>query len=233
MSLPTPYYTDSKDQITIYHGDCRDILPHLLPVGCVVTDPPFFVPVAYHAAKIIDQSWPRSLSDLVMLDASFREIFKLIRRAVRDDGHAYINCDGQSYPVFFACCYSLWDVTRPLIWYKPTGRVGTGWIHAHELILHCANKATVYAPNKERRLDIIGIMPVRTLNRKHPAEKPGALVDFVLGAVPMKETVLDPFCGTGTTLIAAKNAGRNAIGIEIEERYCEIAVKRLAQEVML
>ena len=231
VSEPTPYY--SRDGIMIYHGDCRDILPNLLPVGCVVTDPPFFLPVAYHAAKVIDRSWPRSVGDLAMLDGSFREIFKLIRQVLRDDGQAYFNCDGQSYPVFFACSYPLWDVTRPLIWYKPTGRVGTGWIHAHELILHCANKVTVYAENKGRRLDIIGIMPVRTLHRQHPAEKPGALIDFVLEAVPPNEAVLDPFCGTGTTLLAAKKTGRRAIGIEIEEKYCEIAVKRLAQEVLL
>lgn len=95
-----------------------------------------------------------------------------------------------------------------------------------------ANKTTAYNPDRGRLLDIVGIMPVRTLHRKHPAEKPGALVDFLLEAVPVGATILDPFCGSGTTLFSCKKAGRKAIGVEVEERYCEIAAKRMAQMVM-
>ena len=66
----------------------------------------------------------------------------------------------------------------------------------------------------------------------HPTQKPVALMEWCLGFLDENDTVLDPFCGSGTTLLAAKNLGRLAIGIEIEPRYCEIAVKRLRQEVL-
>lgn len=68
----------------------------------------------------------------------------------------------------------------------------------------------------------------------HPTGKPiGLFTSFIQDFTEMGETVLDPFMGSGTTLRAAKDLGRKAIGIEIEEKYCEIAVKRLAQEVLL
>jgi DNA modification methylase len=69
--------------------------------------------------------------------------------------------------------------------------------------------------------------------RVHPTQKPVALMRWCLSFVPDAQLILDPFMGSGTTLRAAKDLGRRAIGIEIEERYCEIAVKRLAQEVLL
>ena len=67
--------------------------------------------------------------------------------------------------------------------------------------------------------------------REHPTQKPISLMVWCLGFVD-GETILDPFMGSGTTLVAAKQLGRRAIGIEIEEAYCEIAVKRLAQTML-
>ncbi len=66
----------------------------------------------------------------------------------------------------------------------------------------------------------------------HPCQKPAALMRWCLGFSKTSGTVLDPFMGSGTTLRAAKDLGRKAIGIEIEERYCEIAARRLSQEVL-
>ena len=99
-------------------------------------------------------------------------------------------------------------------------------------MLHLRTPATDYAEGF--RQDVIGIMPVRTLIREHPAEKPGELLDFLADGLPprMTTTILDPFAGSATTLVVAKKRGVHAIGIEIEPRYCEIAVKRLRQEIL-
>ena len=68
-------------------------------------------------------------------------------------------------------------------------------------------------------------------NRVHPTQKPLALMRWCLSFAPDAKTILDPFMGSGTTLVAAKREGRKAVGIELEERYCEAAVKRLQQGV--
>ena len=68
--------------------------------------------------------------------------------------------------------------------------------------------------------------------RQHPTQKPLSLMCWCLSFAKDAETILDPFAGSGTTLVAAKLEGRKAIGIEINERYCEIAASRLAQGVL-
>lgn len=94
----------------------------------------------------------------------------------------------------------------------------------------CAFYPGPYHKFKKRPADLIIANRVNPISLKHPNEKPihalTPLIDCHVG-----ETVLDPFMGSGTTLRAAKDLGRKAIGIEIEEKYCEIASKRLSQEV--
>lgn len=225
----TPYYQDSL--VTLYHGDCRDLLPELErgSVDLLLTDPPFSVPVKYE--NVLGEH-PRSWGDLMVMEPFFVEVFREIRRVTRDTGQVYVCCDDDTYPVFFKASYSVWPKSHMLVWYKPTGRHGAGWLHSHELILHLRTAATEYRP--AFRQDVVGIMPTRTLNRQHPAEKPGDLWSFLADALPAGESpvVLDPFAGGGSVLRFAKNRGFRSMGIEIEERYCEIAAERCRQEVL-
>lgn len=226
-----PYYDDGNG-IVIYHGDCREVLPTLerSNADLVFADPPFSVPVKYHDAE---GEYPRGWGDLVVMEPYFVEIFREIRRVSKEGSQVYICCDGDSYPVFYKAALPIWPQSHLLIWYKPTGRRGRGWMHAHELILHLRTPRTEYAPQTEMRQDVVGIMPVRTLNRQHPAQKPGDLIDFIADALPVGDSLLlDTHMGSGTTLCTAKTRGLRAIGIEIEERYCEIAARRLSQEVL-
>ena len=222
----TPYYAD--DLVTLYHGDCREIMAGLDPnmIDVVMADPPFNVPVKYQDNNGVH---PRSWGDLAVMEPFFVEAFRAIERVTKPDPHIYICCDADSYPVFYKVAYPLWPQSQLLIWYKPSGRRGRGWLHCHELVLHARTQHTRYAEGW--RQDVVGIMPVRTLNRQHPAEKPGELWAFLGESVPKpKPLLLDPFAGSASTLAWARLMGWRAIGVEIEERYCEIAARRLAQQ---
>ena len=202
-------------------GDCREVLP-TLKAGAVVTDPPFSVPVKYHAAK---GEYPRSWGDLLVMEPFFADVLVKIRHSV-GDGQVYLSCDGDSYPIFHKCAYPLWSQAHLLIWYKPSGRRGRGWLHSHELILHLRTASTCYATGF--RQDVVGIMPVRTLNREHPAQKPGDLVGFIADAIPaLKYPICDPFMGSGTTGVSCALLGRRFVGIEVEPRYFNIACRRV------
>jgi site-specific DNA-methyltransferase (adenine-specific) len=223
-----PYYDDGRG-IVIYNCDCREVLPTLPPVDLVLTDPPFSVPVKYHDAA---GDYPRGWGDLVVMEPFFVDVFQKIRRATKETGQVYICCDANTYPVFFKAAYPIWPKSHLIVWYKPTGRRGGGWKHSHELILHLATGKTAYSDAFNQ--DVIGIMPVRTLEREHPAEKPGELMEFLAEAYPItRATVaLDPFMGSGTTLVMAKKLRCRGVGIDIEEWACEAAAKRLEQEVL-
>lgn len=221
-----PYY--EQGGITIYHGDALDVLPCLRMADLCVTDPPFYLPANISTSR---REWPRSLSNLGIMGSYFRTAFDAITARLNPTGALYTFSDSTSYAVFLAALYPLFDRTQSIVWDKRHIGMGNGWRHAHELIVHGAKTATVYTDGM--RTDVIACPVVPSAERDHPSEKPVALIRELLNAHPDTATILDPFMGSGTTLRAAKDLGRKAIGIEIEERYCEIAVKRLAQEVLL
>jgi site-specific DNA-methyltransferase (adenine-specific) len=118
------------------------------------------------------------------------------------------------------------------VWDKAQPGLGYTVRYAHEAILIAAKGSP--RPADGPLLSVLrGDRTARDMASRHPHEKPvsvmGSLIRF---AVPIGGVVLDPFCGTGATLRAAKDLGRCAIGIEIEERYCEIAARRLEQETL-
>jgi len=118
-----------------------------------------------------------------------------------------------------------------LIWDKLTSINGYSWRHQHELVLFAEMPNS--EPIKTGDGDILRYRAEPIDDRQHPSQKP---VDLI-SALTAKNTVennliLDPFLGSGTTCYCAKKLNRHSIGIEIEEKYCEIAAKRCCQEVM-
>lgn len=214
--------------MTIFNCDSREILPELNSVDVILTDPQFFLPPVGHGAKG-DQEWTGSLGDLAMFESQFVPFLDQFKRLLGRTGQLYVCCHYRSYPSLFRLAYTRWHKTDLIVWYKPTGRTGKGWRHAHELVLHAAGDRTEYTA--AFRLNLVGIMPVRTMKRGHPAQKPGELGDFLLEAVPDGATMLDPFMGSGTFLESARARGFKVIGIEIDEKYCEMAAQRFTKSL--
>lgn len=221
----TPYYHDEKAGITIYHGDCREILP-TLPLLPVVTDPPYNIGHRY------EDSYKDNLSE--------EEYRELIAATVRipsvvlhypEDMFGIASAVGELPEKCVAWTYNANTARqwRMIAWF--------GFEPNFSLIkqpyLNPSDKriqALIAKGSKGRDLyDWWHKQQVKNVSAektKHPCQIPLEVMKNILGVTPCSE-VIDSFMGSGTTLVAAKNLGRKAIGIEIEEQYCEIAAKRL------
>lgn len=225
-----PYYDDGNG-IVIYHGDCRDILSELPTVDLLLTDPPYGVNWVSgrgkEFGKINGDDGSVSVLDWI------RPTLKPLRRG------RHIYCFGLEnfgdLPVS--------GVTE-LIWDKEIislGNLTCPWGKSHEKILFgvynlSATDRKRGGGNLAARMRKSSILRCQRLHseevNKHPTQKPTRLLrELIESSSMIDEVVFDPFMGSGSTLLAAKTEGRKAIGIEIEEKYCEIAAKRLAQEV--
>lgn len=211
-------------RFTVHHGDALAILRTLpdASVDAVVTDPPYFLPARHYATR---KDWPRSLSDLSILEHFFRDVFAECARVLRRSGVWYVFCDGQSYPVFFSLLYRHVRRAVPLIWDKQVSINGYSWRHQHELIVFAEMDEAPSVPTGDG--DVIRCRAVPVEERAHPAEKPIDLLRRLISKnVPRGGVVLDPFAGSGATLAAAALDGISAIGIESEAAYVEIARAR-------
>ncbi len=236
-----PYY--EQDGIVIVHGDCRDVLPQLGSVDHVITDPPYAL-VVVNTSKgaqrgTVGKADRRDLGYAGITDDDRAVIGLEIGRIARR--WAIVFCDAESL--------SAWRVAletggmrhiRMGSWVSPActpqfsgDRPGTGWEGCE--IAHASGRC---------RWNGGGRPAVWVINRPlngsveraeagHPTPKPSALLNqIVADFTDPGETILDPFIGSGTTLIAAKRLGRKAIGIERNESYCEGAATRLQQSAL-
>jgi site-specific DNA-methyltransferase (adenine-specific) len=210
-TAPRSYYSHAG--ITIYHGDCREILPMLSMVDLVLTDP------AYGIRFQSNYRIPKHQRIVGDADFDIALIAEIIAKAKVG---AYVCCRWDN----------LAEMPKPssvIAWVKNNWSMGD-LNHEHGRQW----EAICFYPGPEHEFvkripDVIHCD--RTGNDLHPTEKPVSLMSKLIGA-NFGELILDPFMGSGTTLRAAKNLGRKGIGIEIEEKYCEIAAKRLSQEML-
>jgi len=221
MTLPAPYYEHAG--ITIYHGDCREILPGLEPVDLVLTDPP------YGIGEDGGQKNRWRTGDGRRKDGPLKyQKMDWDRARPSSDTFAQIMSMGERCAIFGGNHFA--DLLPPsggwLFWDKNIG----GDFSDGELVYtnfgNAIRKHTVHAFK-----DLRG-----GKDRVHPTQKPAEIMTWCIRQAdkhfkPHASTILDPYMGSGTTLVAAKQLNRRAIGIEIEEKYCEIAARRLSQEV--
>ena len=209
----TPYYEHAG--ITIYHGDCRDVLP-LVCADVLVTDPPYGVKFQGKATKhTTKKTGGYTTDDCADIGPSvICALISTIKRALVFPGIRNLH----RYPAAsdIGCVYC------------PSGAgIGAwGFTCFHPVLFYGQRPTNVLRPTSIQSFDTSDPCG-------HPCPKPFRWMKWAIGMVTLPgDVVLDPFAGSGTTLEAAKLLGHSAIGIEIEERYCEIAAKRLAQEVL-
>ena len=207
-----PYY--EADGITIYHGDCREILPQL-GVDAVVTDPPYGIGIVSGGGTVggtkagVARSYLPVHDDDKPFDPTW--LLALAVPTVLWGGNHYADMPAAS---------------RWLVWDKRDGGASDNFADCELAWTNLGGPARLH---RQLWRGMIARRGAGDGVREHPTQKPVALMAWCLGFVPADAVVADPFMGSGTTLRAAKDLGRRAIGIELEERYCEIAVQRLAQ----
>ena len=204
-----PYY--DQDGITIYHGDCRVVVPALGRFDLLLTDPPYGVGASGGTGKYGRQKWaegdsfwdkaPPARWLLEMLLAS-------VDRAIVWGGNYFNLPPSRNY----------------LIWDKGAGFRGRNFAECEQAWVSWDGNAKVYQRDPLAAGDYKG--------KEHPTEKPVELMKWCLAQAGPVQSVLDPFAGTGATGVAAKLFGLRAVLIEMDEAYCEMTARRLAQGVL-
>lgn len=217
-----PYYQD--DEVTLYHGNCLEIT-EWLRADVLVTDPP------YGIGGKLSSSWkgkkPKGWAPVHQRQTWDDDL------QTRD---AMLSMWGDKPSCVFGSPRRL-DAApvfreMPLVWDKQT--VGMGdtsfpWGPSYELIF-IAGKG--WSGKREGSVIRVGThLPTAARDVGHPTPKPIPLMELIVSKAP-KGIVCDPFAGGGSTLIAARNLGRKAIGIELDERYCEVIARRLSQDIL-
>lgn len=213
----TPYYAD--DAVTLYHGDCLEV-GAWLEADVLVTDPPYGV--SYESN----------------LNRDKRNV-KIGRPVFGDHGTELRDAVLSVWTSRPSLTFGRWDVPRPadtrarLIWDKGNtvgmGDLSLPWGRAEEEIYVGGRGFT-----GRRESNVIRVQMLMSADRNrpdHPTPKPVGLMERLIQKCP-PGVVADPFAGSGSTLLAARNLGRKAIGVEIEERYCELIARRLSQDVL-
>jgi DNA modification methylase len=206
MTPPKPYYHD--DHCTIYCGDCREILPTLGKFDLLLTDPPY------------GYEWNTNYSRFSKGSTD--------KEAIANDGRGEIDLapciDITSEQMIFGCnsipqpkvgSYLIWDKRCADGFSFLSDGEAAWWSEGHGVYI-----CTI---NAQRHRSKAGL---------HPTQKPVGLMAWCINKAKRAQTILDPFMGSGTTLVAAKLEGRRAVGIEINPEYCEIAKNRLRQKVL-
>ena len=215
-----PYYAD--EWVTLYHGDCLEVTDWLA-ADVLVTDPPYGIAWETHGGGRDLRNWsPRQPKAGIANDHSTE---------ARD---AALEAWGDKPAMVFGAplIAAPEGTIQALVWQKPedSGVVGARFVWRRDWeAIYLLGKWPRTNPNRSSIIRSHGGM--ERYRNGHPHAKPWELLANLINECP-PGTIADPFAGSGSTLVAAKALGRKAIGVELEEKYCEIAARRLAQDVL-
>lgn len=237
-----PYY--DVEGITIYHGDALDVLPELSGIGGVVTDPPYSSGGAFRGDRIQNtvakyvQSGTEAYRPEFAGDTRDQRSFAAWCtlwlngcRAASVAGAVLASfIDWRQIPTLTDAVQGGGWIWRGLAtWWKPGIRMQRArFSSSAEYVIYGTNGEVLDHNGAPQNVFRCAPAP----DKQHIAEKPLQVMHWVLSVVPPGVTILDPFMGSGTTLHAAKDLGFKCVGIEVDERYCEIAAQRLSQGVL-
>ena len=216
MSLPAPYYRD--DAVTIYCGDARELLPELDPVEVILTDPPYS---------------PNGDTQESNSRAGISIALNLAARLLRENGTAFVFSTSSARGLDWAReCMRPLALKRILPWVKrhTTSKVGGPW-RWDSVLIGVYGRATWGSPRAAGYYESSSSSATAAVG-DHPVALPDGIARWLTAPFPAGTTILDPFVGSGALIGKCREMRLKAIGIEIEERYCEIAARRCAQEVL-
>lgn len=217
----------------IIQGDCLEVMKSLPDASfdCVITDPPY----SRNTITAHSRNGVRNLADLSIQEFFYREMYQQIARLLKDGGVSFTFCDDLFYPILFATSYNSLQGHSLITWDKGHISFGKPIRKRHELIMYASKGAGgEFYKSTEREHFPSVISHPKERDKVHDAQKPVSLLkDLIQHFVPEGGSILDPFMGSGSTLVAAKLLQRNSTGIELSDEYCEIARKRLEQDTLL
>lgn len=240
-----PYYDSGG--VEVYHGDALDVLASLKEssIDAIITDPPYCAGSISEASRTAAKGQGLRSENIKRFgwfvgDNMGTQGLAFLLRAIAFDGARILKSTG-SMLVF--CDWRMFAALEPaiesaglrfqnlVVWDKGSMGLGTGFRAQHELILHFTNGSPEY--HNLGTSNVLTVARVIADDREHQTQKPVALLERLVSVTtPDAGLVVDPFAGSGSTLIAAKNCGRRAVGIERDERHCETIARRLAQNVL-
>ena len=229
----------------LHHGDNRDLLPEILDglaerYVVLITDPPYVIRNRFGKMQCEWAGVGRRMEFGFDADTTVAEVIATLRSPLKVARSAHVFCGVSQVSPLEEAMADVGMVPKPWAWvklYPPPAAPGNWWPSAFELALYGYRSGAFFRDPDVSRRNVWTGDSLRHGNREkcgHPTQKPLALMRHLVRSIcPPDGVVLDPYAGSGSTLVAALQEGREAIGIEIDERWCGLAEERLAQGVLL